>query len=1036
MVASTLVLILILCYIQWKTTEGQYPPMKYGSVKPGYHKDGDIMIGGLITMRYLMLGKPLSYATFPIWNQDYIYYEENYFDYLAFVSAVEEINNSSELLPDITLGFHLYESYFNSFFVFGAAMSIFTGMDIWVPNYRCKTSGTLAAIIEGLKSEESRWMSNMFRMYHYPQISFISQSLLMSDTVNHPFFYRTVPSELHLCAGIVRLLKHFGWTWVGIIASDDENSLRMIQILKEGIEQNGGCTAFIETFRQSNLRTVEKIYKIVMDMPSIKVIILCTNEENILYLPLLVSIPGKVWITKTELNFPLKPEKKLNITNTTLSFAIVKKKIPSFTKFIQEVNFTLLPSDHHTKMWWIGLCDSQCLNNITRSCSSDVKLSFVRPCNTNYTGKSNSVYNAVYALAHALHDMFMSGSINNTTWSREMWKLSDYLPWKLHNYLKNVHFKNNLDEEIFFNENRELNTDYNIINVAYLPNGEQYREIVGSYKPYASQGQDFIINEKAIVWDSKSNQVPVNDNSENFQGFRDGYNEENYFDYLAFVSAVEEINNSSELLPDITLGFHLYESYLNSFFAFGAAMSIITGMDIWVPNYCCKTSGTLAAIIEGLQSEESRQMSNMFRMYHYPQLHHYLKNVHFKNNLDEEICFNENREMNADYNIINVVYLPNGEQHHEIVGSYNPYASQGQDFIINEKTIVWDSKFTQTSPQAKCSESCPPGFMKLTRKGEPICCFDCIPCPQGEISNQSDMDNCMKCQEDHWSNHKRDSCIPKLIIFLSDEEALGMALTTSSIFFSLINAIILGILIHYRDTPIVRANNRDISYILLISLMICFLCSLIFIGRPEPVTCILRQTTFGMIFSISLSSILAKSITVVMAFHATKPGSKLRKWMGSRISYTIILSCSLFQFTLCLIWLFTAPPFPYHNMQSETGAIVIECNEGSIFAFYCVLGFLGFLAGICFITAFLSRNLPDSFNEAKYITFSMLVFCSVWLTFIPTYLSTRGKYMVAVEIFAIQASSAGLLGCIFMPKCCIILLRPDMNSRKCLTKNN
>ncbi|XP_030050644.1 vomeronasal type-2 receptor 26-like [Microcaecilia unicolor] len=547
------------------------------------------------------------------------------------------------------------------------------------------------------------------------------------------------------------------------------------------------------------------------------------------------------------------------------------------------------------------------------------------------------------------------------------------------------------------------------------------------------------------------------------------YYPENYYDYLAFISAVEEINNSSKLLPNITLGFHLYDSYLHPFFVFGAAMRIFTGMDTWVPNFRCKISGTLAAIIEGLQSEESRWMSNMFRMYHYPQfLHeaeslndkltqldistiqfggsasthafstHFLSNIIANNtNLQtstlrtiwiEEIFFNENRELNPDYSIINLAYLPNGEQNREIVGSYNPYASQGKDFIINEKAI--------TPPQTKCSESCPPGFMKLTRKGKPICCFDCIPCPQGEISNQSDMDNCMKCREDHWSNHKRDTCIPKLKIFLSYEEALGMVLTTSSIFFSLINSIILGIFIHYRDTPIVKANNRNISYILLISLMICFLCSLMFIGHPEPMTCILRNTTFGMTFSISLSSILAKTITVVMAFHATKPGSKLRKWMGSRISYSIILSCSLFQFILCLIWLFTAPPFPYHNMQSETGAILIECNEGSMIAFYCVLGFLGFLAGISFITGFLSRNLPDSFNEAKYITFSMLVFCSVWITFIPTYLSTRGKYMVAVEIFAIQASSVGLLGCIFMPKCCIILLRSDMNSRKYLTKKS
>ena len=286
----------------------------------------------------------------------------------------------------------------------------------------------------------------------------------------------------------------------------------------------------------------------------------------------------------------------------------------------------------------------------------------------------------------------------------------------------------------------------------------------------------------------------------------------------------------------------------------------------------------------------------------------------------------------------------------------------------------------------------------------------------------------MKCPDSHYANTEKNYCLKKAVSFLAYEDLLGMILASIALCLSALTVFVIGIFVKHRDTPIVKANNQALSYILLITLTFCFLCSLTFIGQPNKNTCILQQTTFGVAFTAALATVLAKAITVVIAFKATFPGRIVRWLMISRGPNYIIPICTLIQLLLCGIWMATSPPFIDQDAHTEHGHIIILCNKGSAVAFHSVLGYLCLMALGSYAMAFLSRNLPDTFNESKFLSFSMLVFFCVWVTFLPVYHSTKGKVMVAMEVFCILASSTALFAFIFGPKCYIILLRPDKNT--------
>ncbi|XP_061447681.1 vomeronasal type-2 receptor 26-like [Rhineura floridana] len=800
---------------------------------------------------------------------------KNYQHVLSLVFTVKEINENPKILPNVSFGFQIYDSFLNAKMTQQNTLKLLSMWEKITPNFKCDKQKNLIAVIGGLNSETSLHMATILGIYKIPQIANCVFAPVMNVKTQLPSFYRMVPNEAYQYAGIVHLLMHFKWTWIGILAADDDNGNKFMQTLIPKLAQHGICTALSEKTPDisqaiDNLSSFKFILSKAVSLTMSKVKILIVNAEfqtmtclmwMIYFYGLVEDVRetsiGKVWIMTAQWEFSSETLHRAfnnHVFHGALSFAIHSNEVLGFREFLLVLHRNSQKGDDFLRIFWeeafnCSFSDSNVDKHTNGTCTGQEKVESLPGAlfEMSMTGQSYSIYNAVQAIAHVLHKM-------NTS------KLK-------------------------------------------------------------------------------------------FRG----------------------IFNTGRMDPP-----HLKPWQLNPF----------------------------------------------------------LRSISFNNTAGDTVSFDENGELAAGFDIINWVTFPNQSFLRVKVGRLEPQASPGQKFSMNEESITWHSMFDQMLPLAVCNDNCHPGYRRKKKEGAPFCCYDCTLCPEGKISDWKDMDDCYKCPEDQFPNKDQNQCLPKLLNFLSFSEPLGIILTFLAVSFSLITTLVLGIFIKNQNTPIVKANNRDLTFSLLFSILLCFYCSVLFIGRPHTVTCYLRQTAFGIIFSVAVSCILAKTITVVLAFMATKPGSRMRKWVGKKLTNVILLSCSIIQVSICAVWLCTAPPFPDVDMYSLAEEIVVECNEGSVFMFYCVLGYLGLLAIVSFTVAFQARKLPDSFNEARFITFSMLMFCSVWLSFVPSYLSTKGKHMVAVEIFSILASSAGLLGCIFFPKCYIIILRPDLNSKHHLIRRN
>lgn len=407
-------------------------------------------------------------------------------------------------------------------------------------------------------------------------------------------------------------------------------------------------------------------------------------------------------------------------------------------------------------------------------------------------------------------------------------------------------------------------------------------------------------------------------------------------------------------------------------------------------------------------------------------------NITFTSVTNRTVSFDENGNSLGRYDIINLQNHGKDRLNTSFL-KIGEYDGKTESLKIDSHAIHWPGGVT-SPPNGRCSSECHPGTFKVVMN--PICCWTCKPCPTGSISNASGVSTCTQCYSDEIPNDNKTECIVIPTRFLRWESSWAWVLTGTVILCELACFITVGIFFRHKETPIVKAANREISFLLLFGLMMGFLIPLAYIGKPTDSGCKMQVILFGTSFAFSLSIVLARINRTIVIFRYSKVSPKnqskflkkyLRMFLYNRTQIMLALFFTVIELLLCFAWLLSSPPLvTAHRLTLKESLLM--CDTRTSVGQSISNAFIIFLSLLCTFVAFKSRKLPQNYNEAKFISFAMFVFNFVWLTFVGAFYGTPdGQHNVIINCFAILASNFAILALIFGPKLYIILFRPGLN---------
>lgn len=251
-----------------------------------------------------------------------------------------------------------------------------------------------------------------------------------------------------------------------------------------------------------------------------------------------------------------------------------------------------------------------------------------------------------------------------------------------------------------------------------------------------------------------------------------------------------------------------------------------------------------------------------------------------------------------------------------------------------------------------------------------------------------------------------------------------------------------AIFIKYKNTPVVKSSTRELCYIILVGMTLSHVSVFCIIRKPTKFTCTVNRLLPGISFAMIYSGLLTKTNRIARIL-ADNSKLRIQKHKPRFMSATsqVIITCFIIGIEIFIsTWMLQLIP-PTVKRSHEDNVTFLSCYVANdsfkgIEGLLVPLSFDFFLIVLCTLYAYKTRNVPENFNEAKFIGFSMYTTCVLWIAFLTIFLSSKDKL---IQIFAmsmcVTLSALVIWFFIFIPKLFIILLHPEQNDRSAYTTN-